>query len=69
MKESFLGWGEPGLFPTIFPTSCPWPLSQAAQSPLDTQVDMSLPANGDAPHRWEKAALLKVPGTCRPFAF
>lgn len=41
-------------FPPSFPHLVLGLCHRQLQCPLHTQVDMPLPANGDAPHRWEK---------------
>ena len=64
MKESFWGGGEAGSSLAIFPTTRPWPPVTGSVSLLShTQVDTSLPANGHAPHGWEKQLLSKFPGS------
>lgn len=54
--------------PSSFPHLVLGPRHRLCQPPLYTQVDTSLPANKEAPHRWEKQLLSKfpgsIPGTC-----
>lgn len=68
VKGSFRGWGETGSSPSSPPDPVLCPCLRQCQPPLFTQVDTSLPANGEAPHRWERQPFTmfprSIPGTC-----
>lgn len=68
VKGSFRGWGETGPSPSSLPDPILCPCHRQLQPPLCTQVDTSLPTDGEAPHRWERQPSSmfpsSIPGTC-----